>query len=172
MTEHERAGREVRCTASVFLPLLFLLGMTTGCPFLQPDADNDGVLDLVDNCPTTANPDQADTDGDGIGDACDNCPAVANADQADTDGDGIGDVCEPTDGADGTDAEMTLHEKIFVDILGKTAYEGTADSCLICHSDHARDILETAHWNWEGPVTDIEGFEGEIHGKRDLINNL
>ncbi|HUU94596.1 MAG TPA: carboxypeptidase regulatory-like domain-containing protein [Phycisphaerae bacterium] len=72
--------------------------MTTGCPFLQPDADNDGIIDDVDNCPTTANADQADTDGDGIGDACDNCPAVANPDQADADGDGIGDVCEPTDG--------------------------------------------------------------------------
>jgi hypothetical protein len=76
------------------------------------------------------------------------------------------------DATDGADTETTLHEKIFTEILGKTAYEGTADSCLICHSDHARDILETAHWNWEGPVTDIEGFEDETHGKRDLMNNL
>lgn len=66
----------------------------------------------------------------------------------------------------------TLHQRIFEDVLGKTAYEGTADSCLICHSDHARDILESAHWKWQGPVTNIAGLEGEIHGKRDLINNL
>jgi hypothetical protein len=79
------------------------------------------------------------------------------------DGDG------PDDG-DGT--EMTFHERIFVDILGKTEYDGTGDSCLLCHEDHARDILETAHWKWEGPVTNIEGLEGEVHGKRDLINNL
>lgn len=34
------------------------------------DMDNDGVLDLNDNCPNTANPDQADEDGNGIGDVC------------------------------------------------------------------------------------------------------
>jgi choice-of-anchor B domain-containing protein len=34
------------------------------------DADNDGVIDNVDNCPNTSNPDQIDTDNDGIGDAC------------------------------------------------------------------------------------------------------
>ena len=34
------------------------------------DSDGDGVLDNVDNCPNTPNPDQTDSDGDGVGDAC------------------------------------------------------------------------------------------------------
>ncbi len=42
--------------------------------FVEPnDYDGDGVYDAVDNCPRTANPDQADYDQDGIGDACDDC---------------------------------------------------------------------------------------------------
>ena len=61
----------------------------------QPaDADNDGVLDDVDNCPSVPNPSQTDTDGDGVGDACDNCDYVENPDQTDSDGDGIGDACD------------------------------------------------------------------------------
>lgn len=39
------------------------------------DADDDGVLDDLDNCPFTYNPDQTDSDGDGAGDACDFCAA-------------------------------------------------------------------------------------------------
>ena len=37
-----------------------------------PDADEDGdeVIDCIDNCPDTANADQADADEDGVGDAC------------------------------------------------------------------------------------------------------
>src|SRR5690606_15090083 len=38
-----------------------------------------------------------DSDGDGRGDACDNCPWTANANQADTDGDFVGDACEVGD---------------------------------------------------------------------------
>ncbi len=42
------------------------------------DQDGDGVADELDNCPTTANPDQADTDGDGVGDACANTAPSAD----------------------------------------------------------------------------------------------
>lgn len=59
-----------------------------------PDIDEDGVEDEFDNCPETANPDQADSDEDGIGDACDNCPETANPDQADSDEDGLADACD------------------------------------------------------------------------------
>jgi hypothetical protein len=37
---------------------------------VQGDQDGDGIADGQDNCPTTANPDQADADQDGVGDAC------------------------------------------------------------------------------------------------------
>lgn len=80
----------------------------------DPDIDGDGILNGVDNCPTTPNPSQADADSDGIGNVCDsdyvaadidgdgilnavdNCQYVANPGQADTDSDGIGDACELT----------------------------------------------------------------------------
>ena len=78
------------------------------------DDDNDGILDVDDNCPLIANADQTNTDGDTEGDACDldddndgledqedNCALNANADQADFDGDGIGDVCDDDIDGDG-----------------------------------------------------------------------
>ncbi len=83
-----------------------------------PDADADGIRDLVDNCPTASNASQADVDRDGTGDACeggidtdgdgvpdsiDNCPLVANPTQKDTNHDGQGDACEDLTGD--TDAD-------------------------------------------------------------------
>lgn len=61
------------------------------------DSDNDGVPDLVDNCPFVYNPlgQAADADHDGVGDACDNCPNVLNSNQKDSNGNGIGDACDP-----------------------------------------------------------------------------
>jgi choice-of-anchor B domain-containing protein len=34
------------------------------------DTDNDGIVDNIDNCVSTPNPNQEDTNGDGIGDVC------------------------------------------------------------------------------------------------------
>jgi hypothetical protein len=58
------------------------------------DWDQDGVLDMVDNCPLTENTPQANQDGDEHGDACDYCPYYAGANNYDYQGDGIGDACE------------------------------------------------------------------------------
>lgn len=62
-------------------------------PACGADADKDGFLDSVDNCPNDSNPSQYDEDSDGIGNSCDNCPKVMNKDQADSDKDGVGDAC-------------------------------------------------------------------------------
>ena len=74
----------------------------TDVPPMVADADNDGVADANDNCPTMANASQADEDGDAVGDVCDNCPHVANTNQANVGemnagatADGVGDACDP-----------------------------------------------------------------------------
>lgn len=105
------ANRRTACSRpAVTLAVALLLAATAGAAFAaQPaaapthpvigsdepaDADSDGVLDDVDNCPYVSNPYQHDMDMDGAGDLCDNCPTIANVDQADSDNNGIGDACE------------------------------------------------------------------------------
>jgi octaheme c-type cytochrome (tetrathionate reductase family) len=50
-------------------------------------------------------------------------------------------------------------------------YEGTA-SCLLCHKTEGQEMLNSAHFKWEGPVENIVGLKGQIHGKNDLLNNF
>jgi hypothetical protein len=58
------------------------------------DIDQDGVLNILDNCPCIGNPTQEDADGDGVGDVCDNCATRSNTSQTDTDGDNVADPCD------------------------------------------------------------------------------
>jgi len=66
----------------------------SACPNFGDDADADGTIDALDNCPATYNPAQTDVDGDSVGDDCDNCPTTYNPTQADSDNDTIGDACD------------------------------------------------------------------------------
>ncbi len=66
------------------------------------DSDVDGAIDVLDNCPATANADQDDRDVDSIGDLCDPCPDHPSG-GTDVDENGIGDECECGDqNEDGT----------------------------------------------------------------------
>ena len=78
--------------------------LTVSCEIVIVDSDNDGIADENDNCPDTANADQADADGDLIGDICDDTP------NGDDDNDGVDnavDVCQGSDDAIDTDQDGT-----------------------------------------------------------------
>ncbi len=76
-----------------------LLENTYGdCDVQASDSDNDGILDMYDNCPLISNPTQMDSDSDGYGDACDICPG--GYDGQDIDNDGQPDDCDICPGGD------------------------------------------------------------------------
>ncbi len=85
------------------------------------DDDNDGILDVDDNCPLIGNANQLDTDGDLEGNACDadddndgildvddNCPLTPNPNQEDDDNDGIGNTCDTDNDNDGVPNDIDL----------------------------------------------------------------
>jgi hypothetical protein len=138
-------------------------GVFSGKFQLDPngDIDGDGVLNGVDNCPNTANADQADADGNGIGDACqdtdgdgildinDNCVDTANADQADTDNNGVGDACQDSDGDtifDNVDNCLDMANTNQLDTNGN----GIGDVCDESFADPNNIVLEVISESCEG----------------------
>ena len=128
------------------------------------DDDNDGILDVDDNCQYTPNPDQTDTDGDGEGDACDldddndgildvddNCPLVFNPGQEDFDGDDIGDACDEDIDNDGVlnenDLCPTTESGAIVDVDGCQVFSLPANAFTV------KTVAETCSENNNGQIS-------------------
>lgn len=151
------------------------------------DDDNDGVLDINDNCPLVANADQADNDGDGEGDVCDddddndgildiddNCPLTANADQADFDGDGIGDVCDDDIDNDGVPNALDLCDETpantVVDVDGCPIFTlpatnfslKTIDASCIGNENGAVEVTAVETLDYTATLTDADSNTTEM----------
>jgi len=45
-------------------------------------------------------------------------------------------------------------------------------ACLECHPNAAKDVMKTAHWNWEGDAVKVPGHAVPVKiGKKNLVNN-
>ena len=46
-------------------------------------------------------------------------------------------------------------------------------ACLACHEDSAQQVMQTAHWNWQGEEVMLPGHDKPLRiGKRNVINNF
>lgn len=140
------AGERVRCdTCHTGLKKLVVA---------EIDTDEDGVPDVSDNCPNTANPDQADFDGDGIGDVCDVFPFFPNAALAPPGGGEEGDGVTPPADEEGDGAQLD----------GSTLY---STNCSACHgADGASGFAPEITGTTEAELT--TGLESATHGSISL----
>jgi octaheme c-type cytochrome (tetrathionate reductase family) len=85
----------------------------------------------------------------------------------DLNGDNVVDVLDCNALASGAYEAAQLHVGYFTE----NAYVGT-ESCMNCHGLVGEEMLENAHFQWEGISSNITGYEGDTNGKTNLINNF
>jgi CubicO group peptidase (beta-lactamase class C family) len=90
------------------------INMANAVAGFAKDAEMDGIVAGLDNCPFEYNPDQEDFDNDGVGDICDNCQYVSNPGQEDLDQDGTGDACEYICGDANNDESVNVSDAVHI----------------------------------------------------------
>jgi len=144
-----------------FSPPVVLLLCTLGLGLAGCEGD-DGSVGASGTAGTNG------TDGaDGISCWDINQNGVGDLPDEDQNGDGVVDTLDCNAYVGGVYSPAQLHAGYFTE----KPYEGT-ESCLDCHGKIADDVMTTGHFKWEGVASNIEGFEGDIYGKNDIINNF
>lgn len=151
-----RRGSEIRLSS--LLGVIVLAFALAGC---SGDDGDDGApgapgADGVDGAPGSDGISCWDLNENGVGDP-----------EEDINGDGVVDVEDCNATASGDYESEQLHIGYFTD----NEYKGT-QSCMNCHGLEGEEMLDNAHFTWEGVSSNINDHEGEIHGKKDLLNNF
>ncbi|MCP3978439.1 MAG: hypothetical protein GY716_03775, partial [bacterium] len=129
------------------------------------DEDNDGCDDCSSGTDDMAN-DGTDSDDDGICDVLDNCPnwTSTQPNQADVDGDGLGAPCDPDNDNDGVDdvddtSVAGAHNDPYV--CGDSEDGGTGDGCDDCSQNPAQADQPWAQYNGPKPEDDGTDTDGD-----------
>jgi hypothetical protein len=137
------------------------------------DSDGDGVNDGADNCPDTANTDQANNDGDAFGDACDLCPT--DPQDQDLDGDGICDVdpldlCVGDDATGDSDGDQICDD---MDVCAGNDATGDTDSDLVCDGrDNCPSDANPFQEDFDGDqLGDVCDADNDGDGTNDDVDN-
>jgi hypothetical protein len=137
----------------------------------EADIDNDNVIDLIDNCPESANTDQIDTDGDSKGNACD----------LDDDNDLIPDSFETENGLDPLNANDALLDKDSDGINNRTEYiletdindsASTPEQLTELSLDFNDGSISPMYRNANGWLTTENGFNSTVGIKSAKISGL
>ena len=142
----------------------------------NPDSDDDGSDDGVDNCPAIANADQRNSDGaedggdacdsdddnDGVGDDGDNCPTVSNPGQESENPTDLGDACIDDADEDGVPDAVDNCPALANEDQANNDLDGEGD---VCDTDDDNDTVEDTADNC--PVdanTDQADLDGDGEG--------
>jgi len=170
------------------------LGVTYAFELNFIDSDNDGVLDVSDNCLDTPNNNQLDTDFDGEGDTCDadddndgspdsvDVSPLDNNEFLDSDGDGIGDNADSDDDNDRIpdyieeklefdplDSSDGLEDK---DVDGFTNAEEYRSGTSLFEANDTPDTVKARHFrilSEDGSARDYFGSSIAISGSTAVI---
>ncbi len=134
----------VPAEADVDCPSLPMLPVSSYRPVLQPELDFAPELPDVEFCDADDNDGDGeidegcrDTDLDGVSDVIDNCPRTANADQLDADGDFVGDRCQAPNPVsnlaveDGPNGRTINWKPLGGDTRGYRVYQENPDGSIV-----------------------------------------
>jgi octaheme c-type cytochrome (tetrathionate reductase family) len=149
------------------LAAVALIGALLGLAGCSGDDGKDGTdgMDGMDGAPGATGP-TGSSGSPGINCWDLNQNGIADLPDEDINKDGKVDVNDCRAATPGYDP-VSLHKGYFTE----NTYVGTSQ-CLACHGKIGDDVMTTAHWKWEGVASGLTGFEGAIHGKKDMINNF
>jgi VCBS repeat-containing protein len=134
---------------------------------ITADTDSDSTADIFDSFPNDPT-EKSDLDADTIGDNTDNCPNTANTNQANFDADVMGDACDPDEDNDGVNSAKDAF-KLNPNYSSDTDGDGMADAY---EREHGFDINNSGDRTTDSDGDGVSNFAEFIAGTHPRVNPM